>query len=225
MNANRILRYGCILDTAHPEDKGRRFIMTYSLADGNISLMELSSPGLVAGKFLSSRKVPKPQSNPNKPEYYTPKDFAIGTIIYIYSHRFIITSADLYVYSYMQAHPEKFSPQIIESVRMYNLKEGNLKGDVRKAIEDEQRRYFEATVTVDEEQKLISEPIGGERIPKPFIQEDEVKKFYHDQEEKTPGYMKEKCQLPCDINIKEEKNIPSDKHVVKFLEPHEEINY
>ena len=174
MNVNKKLRYGCILDSVHPEDKDRKFIMNYNLADGNINIVELSAPnsGIVGGKFLSARKVVKPNANPHKPEYYTAKDFAIGTRIHIYAHRFIITSADLYVYRYMQAHPELFSPEIIQSVRMYNLREGNLKADLRRAIEDDQERYLRALSKFDDntENEVVSEPISAERIPKPFIQ-------------------------------------------------------
>lgn len=229
MNTNKKLRYGCILDSVHPEDKDRKFIMNYNMADGNINIIELSTPnsGIAGGKFLSSRKIVKPHSNPNKPEYYTAKDLTIGTKIHIYAHRFIITSADLYVYRYMQAHPELFSPEIIQNVRMYNLREGNLKADIRRAIEEDQERYLNelSSMNIDSSKEVSSEPISGERIPKPFIQEDEVKKYYHDQVETSPSYMvNEKCQLPCDINIKEETNLPSDKGVVRFMEPHEESN-
>ncbi len=93
MNSNKLLRYGCILDTAHPEEKDRQFILNYNLGDGNISIIERTIPnsGISGGKFLSSRRVVKPNSNPDKPDYYAPKDFVIGERIYIYAHRFIIT--------------------------------------------------------------------------------------------------------------------------------------
>lgn len=213
MNSNKLLRYGCVLDTAHPEEKDRTFILNYNLGDGNISIIELAIPnsGIMGGKFLSSRRVPKPLSNPDKPDYYAPKDFVIGAKIFIYAHRFIITSADLYVYRYMQTNPQMFTPAAIETVRMYNLKEGKLKDDLRRAIEEDQLRHQAACAADD--------PAG--RIPKPFIGEDEVKKHYHDKEQPTPSYMNEKLNLPCNIDIKQEENIPCEKGVVKFLEPHE----
>lgn len=228
-NVGKKLRYGCVLDSVHPEDKDRKFILNYNLGDGNINIVEIATPnsGIASGKFLSARKVPKPNSNPNKPDYYTAKDFVIGQKIYIYAHRFLITSADLYVYRYMQAHPEDFSPEIIQNVRMYNLLEGNLRPDLRRAIEEDQARYMRYQESLGEQQQPVeatSQPISDERIPKPFIQEDEVKKHYHDQIDVQPAYMQgEKCQVPCTINIKEETNIPSDKGVVRFMEPHEEL--
>ncbi|KAG5681470.1 hypothetical protein PVAND_010902 [Polypedilum vanderplanki] len=233
LNAHKVLRYGVRLDSVHPEDKDRKFIMNYNLADGQMSIMEQSeiNSGIIGGKFLSSRKIVKPDSDPNRPQYYTPKDFAIGARIHIFAHRFIITSADLYSYRYMLAHPELFSPEIIEGVRIYNLKEGNLSEDVRKSLEEDQQRFFNESMkkNYNEEEKLeqfdeegvSSKPISNERIPKPFITEDEVKKYYHDKEEVQPSYMNEKTTVPCNINIKEEEKIPSDTRVVRFLEPYE----
>jgi hypothetical protein len=232
MNAHKVLRYGCMLDSVHPEDKGRKFIMNYNLADGQMSIMELAAmnSGITGGKFLSSRKIVKPGSNPNKPEYYTPKDFSMGSRIHIFAHRFIITGADLYSYRYMQAHPELFSPEIIASVRMYNLREGNLKEDIRRAMQEDHERYLSACSEREQQQEQCEEeeenvvtslPISKERIPKPFVNEGEVKKYYHDQEELQPTYMSDKCQVPCNINIKEEEYIPSETRVVRFLEPHE----
>lgn len=220
MNANKTMRYGCVFDTAHPEEKDRQFILNYNLGDGNISIIERAIPnsGITSGKFLSSRRVVKPHSNPDKPDYYAPKDFVIGAKIFIYAHRFIITSADLYVYRYMQANPQMFTPEAIESVRMYNLREGNLKEDLRRAIEEDQLRH-RAAVEAMERECLEVDP--AERVPKPTIGEDEVKRHYHDKEQPTPSYMNEKLSLACNIDIKQEENIPSEKGVVKFLEPHE----
>lgn len=89
VNANKNLRYACELDTAYPEDKGRKFILIYCLSDGKICIMERSivNSGIQGGKFLSSQKVPKPDCNINKPDYYTPKDFFIGAILKIFCHR------------------------------------------------------------------------------------------------------------------------------------------
>jgi EF-hand domain-containing protein 1 len=226
MNANKTLRYGCVFDTAHPEEKDRKFILNYNLADGNISMIERAIPnsGIVGGKFLSYRRLPKPNSNFDKPDYYTPKDFIIGAKIFVYAHRFVITSADLYVYRYMQAHPQMFSPEAIDSVRMFNLREGNLKDDLRAAIEEDHRKYQMATATKivpvnEEEEEENEEP---DRCPKPYIGEEEVKKFYHDKKEPKPSYMwDEKLSLPCNIDIKEDENIPAEKGIVRFLDPHE----
>lgn len=198
--------------------------MSYNLSDGTIQIIELAIPnsGISGGKFLSSRRLVRPDSNPNKPDYYTPKDLYIGALIKVFATRFVINSADLYVYRYMQSHPELFSPEIIDNVRMYHLKQGNLREDIQKAIREDHEKYLielsRKTNISDAIQDAVPEkvaaPVTGERIPSPYIGEEEVKKGYHERELKE--------RLPCNINIKEEETIPSDGRVVRFLEPHED---
>ena len=185
VNANKMLRYGCQFDTAHPEDKDRKFILSYSLSDGTITIIEQSVPnsGITGGKFLSSRRLWRPDCNPNRPDYYTAKDLFIGALLKIFSHRFVITSTDLYVYRYMQSHPELFSPDIIDNVRMYHLGQGNLKEEVRQAIRDDHQQYLSEQnknkLELEAAQEAVSfnydDQITGERIPCPYIPEDEVK--------------------------------------------------
>ncbi|XP_058119809.1 EF-hand domain-containing protein 1-like [Anopheles ziemanni] len=141
VNVNKFLRYGCVLDTAHPEDQVRRFVLSLSLADGTIGIMESSidNSGIRGGRFLSPRKIWLPGCDPNEPDYYTAKDLYIGATIVVFSHRFKIVSADLYVYRYMQAHPEMFSSQTIESVRNYMLAEGHLREDLQQATDEAYR--------------------------------------------------------------------------------------
>lgn len=137
------MRYECELDSAHPEDKVRRFIISLSLADGSIKIKEknIENSGIKGGGFLSSRKVPRAGCNPNKPEYLGPKDFWIGGIVPVYAHRFKITGADLYVYRYMQSHPEQFTSEIIETLKTYHLLQGNLKDDFKNATIDDCGEY------------------------------------------------------------------------------------
>lgn len=221
---NKSLRYGCQLCTAYPEEKDRKFILNYNLSDGTIKIIELpaSNSGIVGGKYLSSRRIALPDSNPNKPEYYTPKDLFIGAIVNVFSKRFIITSADLYVYRYMQAHPELFSPDVIDNVRLFHLKQDNLKEDLRAAIDDDHRRYLEG---IADERKRIAESAEEiqlpstqtapvDRLPLPFVSEEEIKKKYHS---KTPSIL-----IPCNLDDEQDITIPADKGVVRFLEPHEQ---
>lgn len=196
--------------------------MSYNLSDGNMQIQELAVPnsGIMGGRFLSSRKLMRPDSNPNKPDYYTPKDLFIGALVKVFATRFVIVSADLYVYRYMQAHPELFSPDVIDNVRLYHLGEGNLQHDLRAAIRDDHEKYLAdiaAKVNISDtiqDAVSVAEPVTVERIPAPFIGEEQVKRDYHEKQIKAP--------LPCNIDIGEEDTIPSDKGRVRFLEPHEE---
>lgn len=43
---------------------------------------------------------------------------------------------------------------------------------------------------------------------------------YH-QDEETPAYMTNKCNLPCNINFQDDELIPSNKGIVRFKEPYE----
>ncbi|XP_031630857.1 EF-hand domain-containing protein 1-like, partial [Contarinia nasturtii] len=61
VNANKYLRFGCVIDSARPDDQNRQFILKYSLADGKISIHELSitNSGIQGGKYLSPQLIPK----------------------------------------------------------------------------------------------------------------------------------------------------------------------
>lgn len=54
----------------------------------------------------------------------------LGAIVTIFEHKFEITGADRQVYRYMEANPEKFRPEVIDSVRNYLMREGLLKDDI-----------------------------------------------------------------------------------------------
>lgn len=156
MNANKNLRFGCVLDTAHPEDQIRQFILVYSLADGKIKINEppIRNSGIQGGKFLNAQLIVKPGSDPNFPEYYCAKDFCIGAILNIYKHRFRIVSADLYAYRYMMEHPEMFSPAAIDSVRNYCLLNGHLKEDIQQALENDKDEYQHQQIVAKPEEPL-----------------------------------------------------------------------
>lgn len=85
VNANKYLRFGCVLDSARPEDQNRQFILKYSLADGKISLHELSitNSGIQGGKFLSPQLVAKNDCYSSEPDYYTCKDLYIGNFSFL----------------------------------------------------------------------------------------------------------------------------------------------
>lgn len=93
-----------------PEDSGRRFIISYRLADDMLTIYEppVRNSGIIGGKFLERTRVAKPGSPPDGPEYYGPQDFYIGAVIEIFNHRFVITNADSFVLSYMEEHANQF---------------------------------------------------------------------------------------------------------------------
>ncbi|CAL7943521.1 unnamed protein product [Xylocopa violacea] len=142
VNFPKKLRYSMKMDVVHPEDENRDFILEYNLSDGTILVQELEkrNSGRREGCFLKATLVPKPNTERNNPEYYTPQDFYIGAKINIFNHHFIITGADLFVYRYTEANSEKFSREVRDSIRDYLVKQKLLCTDIEvetKKIQDE----------------------------------------------------------------------------------------
>ena len=100
-----------------PEDKGRRFIITYRLADDMLTIYEppVRNSGIIGGKFLERTRVAKPGSTLEAPQYYGPQDFHIGAVIEIFSHRFVITNADAFVLKYIEEHKSQFPGEMFVS--------------------------------------------------------------------------------------------------------------
>ncbi|CAG4922831.1 unnamed protein product [Colias eurytheme] len=164
LNANKYLRYLCELDWIHPEDKGRQFVIGYSLADGTIKISEIPrrNSGIREGKFLKPMRLQTPDSDPNFPTYYTPDKFFIGAIIPVFKHRFKIIGCDLFVYRYMSANPDKFPQEVIDNVRNYHMREGNLKDELQEAIREEQAAETRAQLAKIG-QAAVAEPNAMER--------------------------------------------------------------
>ncbi|XP_055388242.1 EF-hand domain-containing protein 1-like [Condylostylus longicornis] len=135
-NTNKVLRYLCVLDSPHPEDSVRKFILQYNLADDSISITEppLKNSGIIGGKFLNRCKIKIPKCDPKSPTYYTPKNIIIGSILEINSHRFRITGADLFVYRYMQNYPELFTDEMVRMVQEHLLASPELNDKIKKEV-------------------------------------------------------------------------------------------
>ena len=101
------------------EDKLRRFIISYRLADDMVTVYEKAqrNSGIMGGKFLERTRVCKPGSQIDSPDFYTPADFSIGAVIEIFKHRFRITDVDEYVLKYLESFPGKFPLDTINSIR------------------------------------------------------------------------------------------------------------
>ncbi|KAJ8980307.1 hypothetical protein NQ317_005228 [Molorchus minor] len=156
LNANKSLRYEMVMDAVHPEDTIRKFILSYSLADGTCKINEppIRNSGIWGGKYLMSTMLVKPGSDRLNPDYYTPADFYIGAIITVFEQRFKIVGADLYVYRYMQANPHKFPCEVIENMRNYMFNKGYLKDDVDDQLKDNQDAERKWDTDTKDEQEL-----------------------------------------------------------------------
>lgn len=118
-NDGRVLRFEAVMDSPKPEDKNRRFIVSYRLADDMITIYEppVRNSGIIGGKFLERTRVAKPDSTMDNPQYYGPQDFYIGAVIEVFKHRFVIIGADQFVLKYMEEHSEQFPEMTINSLR------------------------------------------------------------------------------------------------------------
>jgi len=123
-NDNKVLRYEAKMETSRSEDRDRRFIISYRLADDMISIFEPQqrNSGIIGGKFLERTRIAKPGSNPENPDFYGIGDFAIGATIVVLKHRFVITNADEYVLKYLEANSGRFPSATIESLRQAIVK-------------------------------------------------------------------------------------------------------
>ncbi|CAB3978488.1 EF-hand domain-containing 1-like [Paramuricea clavata] len=135
-NDNKVLRYSAVMESVRPEDRDRKFIISYRLSDDMMTIYEppVRNAGMLCGKFLQRTRVQKPGTPTDNPEFYTPGDFCIGARIHIFKHRFIITDADEYVLKYLEANADKFPKETIDSIRQKvgrssGLGQGNLNGD------------------------------------------------------------------------------------------------
>ncbi|XP_026670246.1 EF-hand domain-containing protein 1-like, partial [Ceratina calcarata] len=164
LNFPKTLRYSMKMDAVHPEDEDRDFILEYSLSEGTILIQELEkrNSGRREGCFLKATLVPKPKTGRDNPKYYTPQDFYIGAKINIFNHYFIITGADLFVYRYVEANPEKFPPEVRDTIRDCLVKQNLLSEDIevtakmiqdKKEAEQQAVKPAEATIERDVDMK------------------------------------------------------------------------
>jgi len=118
-NDGRELRFEAVMESKKPEDRGRRFIITYRLSDDMITVYEppVRNSGIIGGKFLERTRVAKPVVAPERPEFYGPADFYIGAVVEIFRHRFVITNADEFVLKYMEANSSQFPDATVQSLR------------------------------------------------------------------------------------------------------------
>ena len=120
------------------EDKDRKFIISYRLADDMITIYEppQRNSGTLGGKFLERTKARKPGSSLDNPEFYSPADFKIGAVIEIYKHKFVITDADRYVLTYLESFPDIYPLETINSIREKHGLE-KVENDTKKGPEND----------------------------------------------------------------------------------------
>ena len=119
---SHVLRFSArLINSEGIIDKYRKFILSFFLADDQlqISVLPDNGSGVKAGKFLEKSRIKKPKhQQPDEEEvrhsvYYSAKDIYVGAILEINSHKFLITTADDYVFDLMER--EEFREQFSHS--------------------------------------------------------------------------------------------------------------
>ena len=120
---SHILRFSARLLVDGKVDVKGKYVISYFLSDDTILVTltpELNS-GRTGGRFMKRTKMRKPeeiQSSDKRLDslYYSPQDLYVGAIVEFNKHSFLLTSADEYVFSYMER------PQEIEHFPQSNLR-------------------------------------------------------------------------------------------------------
>eukprot|EP00002_Diphylleia_rotans_P003312 TRINITY_DN1225_c0_g2_i3.p1 TRINITY_DN1225_c0_g2~~TRINITY_DN1225_c0_g2_i3.p1 ORF type:complete len:460 (+),score=83.06 TRINITY_DN1225_c0_g2_i3:818-2197(+) len=116
---HKVLRFVSRMHTTIPEDKDRRFIVSYYLADDTVGVYEppQRNSGVIGGKFLERRKMKHHSEN----RYVGLPDFYVGAIVHLVSQSFVLLQADEYTLTYMEDNMAKFPhsdyQQVINNIR------------------------------------------------------------------------------------------------------------
>lgn len=113
-NEGKMLRFSARLDTTHPADAERRFIVSFHLMDDTLQIFEppRRNSGMVAGKFLERGKVNGPDGLPIRA-----CDLFVGGVLEVLAQRFILLDADEFTLRYMEDHDAEFPMSSVAEVR------------------------------------------------------------------------------------------------------------
>ncbi|NXQ86574.1 EFHC1 protein, partial [Nyctibius grandis] len=175
-NDHKVLRYQLALESPNPEDRKRRFILSYFLSNDMISIYEppVRNSGITGGKYLGKTRVAKPGSTTENATYYEPSDLTIGSTIEVFGHRFVITDADEYVLNYMESNAESFPVATLQSLRNHFHSRQVVKETANSDIAvpgTSKQELDELIVQVQEELKFYKH-LNNKNIREAFLQCD-----------------------------------------------------
>ncbi|KAJ3038801.1 EF-hand domain-containing protein 1 [Rhizophlyctis rosea] len=165
-NENKVLRFVARMESKHKEDKERRFVISYRLADDMMTIYEppQRNAGVLGGKFMERTRVLLPTSSltdPTGPKYYTVRDLHVGARLTINAHTFILLDADEYVFNYMESTPEVFPlsdpVQVAKKIDQLVAREKGVRERVREVLgrlDGEGRGWCERRRLVEEGRKV-----------------------------------------------------------------------
>ncbi|NXN13466.1 EFHC1 protein, partial [Indicator maculatus] len=176
-NDHKVLRYQVTLESPNPEDRKRRFILSYFLSNDMISIYEphVRNSGIIGGKYLGKTRVAKPGSTTENATYYEPSDFTIGSTIEVFGHRFVITDADEHVLNYMESHAESFPAATLQSLRDHFRSRQVVKETASSDIPmlGTSKQELDALIVQVQEELKLHEHLSNKNIQEAFLQCDE----------------------------------------------------
>ncbi|CAA9999905.1 unnamed protein product [Nesidiocoris tenuis] len=110
---SKILRFSAIMLSKDPVYHGRKYIISYFLADDTINIHDgetAPNTGVNGGMLISRRQILKPGQDiysSKTPQYYDYRDLFIGNYLELEGHSFHIVGADEYALHYMETHPNE----------------------------------------------------------------------------------------------------------------------
>ncbi|XP_053140165.1 EF-hand domain-containing protein 1 isoform X2 [Hemicordylus capensis] len=174
-NDHKVLRYACLLESPNPEDRKRRFVLSYCLATDMISIYEppVRNSGVIGGRYLGKTRVAKPGSSPDDPAYYEPADFTVGATIEVFGHRFVITDVDEYVLSYIESNLESFPPAVVQSMRNHFApRQAALEAVKRLASREPDKQELDALLEQMQEHMRRHNYLPDSSMEATFLQQD-----------------------------------------------------
>jgi len=108
----KVIRWQAKLNSSNPDDEGRKFIISFSLADDTMSIFEppIKNSGIIGGSFMSREKVWRPGFQYEEP--YSYEDFQEGNIIVAHGHEFVLIQSDEYTKKLVAQIESDFEDQL-----------------------------------------------------------------------------------------------------------------
>ena len=101
-----ILRFSARMDTERYDEKARRFVISYFVADNTISVREppIRNSGIVGGNFLKRQEL----RNAATGQLFQPEDLFSGAKVTVSRRRFVVLDVDEHTSLYMEGKPAEF---------------------------------------------------------------------------------------------------------------------
>lgn len=146
----KVLQFKAKMETEDRINQERRFAISFFLADDTLVINEekIKNSGIDGGKFLERKKLRIPSGE----RYYRPDDFALGRVMEINRHRFLLTDTTEFTLAYME---EKKFPESDWDVVGAKMR------DVLSSRKDEVAAALQGPVAFETFRAILLENDGG----------------------------------------------------------------